>query len=396
LSNTAPQKEHPENLCLTVVIPAKNEAHMIEDTLLTINDILCRNHLAAEIIVVDDGSTDNTSAEVIRTGTRLQFPLKIVRQNRSQGKGAALMTGFALSRADYVAFIDADLEYPAEEIPRMLVRLQAHPLEACAIAVRQTDTRPVWERLTSLIAHKIASLCLQVPVRDTQAGLKMFPGWFARQVLSAAEETGWLFDLEALSKATLYQLPIIQFPVQQTARRPRRARVSAMIGCLPALWRLTKNHWTAGNRGRLLRFIGVGSFNTGVDLTLYFLLISLFPPHHQWWLAAAESFASWSMTSLLSRRLHSRITFGRNLQPTGFYAITLLGILVQVGMSALLSHMAGSVGAFMGKLGGIIIAAGITYTGYLWLAQRSAPVSGTHDLAFSPPRTIDTRAETDI
>lgn len=353
LSHILNEYHDPRTPLLTVLIPAKNEEQLIRHTLLAVDRMLTSHHIPAEIIVIDDGSDDQTSRVVAETAPLLQSALRMLREKHSRGKGGALIQGFAASRADYVAFIDADLEYPPDAIPPMLEALEQDDQNACAIAVRTVDTRSWWERATSRFAHSVVSLCLQVPVKDTQAGLKMFPGWFARQVLANAKETGWLFDLEALSQAQSHKLKIWEVPVRQTARRPRRATFGTMMSCLPAFVRIMRDHWTNREGGRLGRFLGVGLVNTSVDLLVYTALVGLIPPDHRWWAASLESFISWGLATLVSRTLHSRITFQYPLAWSGFSLVTLTGLSVQLAATALLAHVLGSVGAIAGKfLGG--------------------------------------------
>ena len=216
-------------------------------------------------------------------------------------------------------------------------------------------------------------------MKDTQAGLKMFPGWFARQVLANAKETGWLFDLEALSQAQSYQLRIWEFPVRQTARRPRRATFGTMMSCLPPFVRILRDHWSYRKRTRLGRFLGVGLVNTSVDFLVYATLVALMPPNHRWWIAGVESVVSWGVATLVSRTLHSRITFQYPLPWSGFSLVTLTGLSVQLAAAALLAHVLGSVGAIGGKILGIVLSALITFFGYNRLASPTGirPVSST-------------------
>jgi len=372
LSQILREHQNPQTPVLSVIIPAKNEELLIRQTLVAIDQVLTSHQISAEIIVIDDGSQDKTSGVVSETAPQLHTAVRTVRKERSCGKGGALIEGFAASRADYVAFIDADLEYPPEMLPHMLWAIQNAHQPACAIAVRKGDTRSWWERVTSRAAHALASVCLHVPVTDTQAGLKMFPGWFARQVLPTAKETGWLFDLEALSQATSHHMGILQFPVQQTACRPRRAKIGTMMSCLPSLARLTYAHWRYRQKGPMMRFTAVGLANTTVDFGLYTALVTLIPPHHRWWAAGLESFISWGMATLFSRTLHSRITFRSSLPLAGFYGVTLAGLFVQLTTTALLANILGNVGALGGKFLGILFSALITFLGYQRLASSGS------------------------
>ncbi|WP_053959589.1 glycosyltransferase family 2 protein [Sulfobacillus thermosulfidooxidans] len=228
---------------ISVVIPAKNEARLIAQTMMTVAEILGDAGYAFEIIVVDDMSSDDT---VLRAQWARQqmssISCRIISTHKSLGKGHAIAKGFAVSTGDLVAFIDADLEYPPQSLPIMASLLETYQ-HGCAIAYRIEDKRPWFERITSKAAHQLATLALHLPVSDTQAGLKMFPGWFARQHLSHPRQTGWLYDIETLLTAQRHGLRIIQIPVTQQSLRKRRAGVWQMLACAIPLTQLAWTHW---------------------------------------------------------------------------------------------------------------------------------------------------------
>ena len=108
--------------CLSVVVPCYNEEATIVQLLQRVLD----SPWVAEIIVVDDGSTDR-SCELLASCTNAR--IRVVLQPRNQGKGAALRTGFALATADYVIVQDADLEYSPEEYPTLMQPLESGQAE---------------------------------------------------------------------------------------------------------------------------------------------------------------------------------------------------------------------------------------------------------------------------
>ncbi|MCL4352676.1 MAG: bifunctional glycosyltransferase family 2/GtrA family protein [Firmicutes bacterium] len=287
-----------------------------------------------------------------------------------------MVCGFQASTGEVVAFIDADLEYPAELLPAM-AELIAEDNRRCVIATRERDERPWFERQTSRMAHWVASSVLQLPVKDTQAGLKVFPGWFARDVLTQAGESGWLYDIEALMKARQHALTIVEVPVTQRSVRPRRATVGHMVACTPTLGKMAWNHWSRiaerfmTERWQLLRFGMVGAINTLVDIVVFWILMSTWPPFHNGRVAAVESLGAWIVASLCGYVLHSRVSFRTKLPALGFYIVTGLGVAVQMMMSGISSHYLGNVGALVGKVIGILAASVISYTGYHILARRT-------------------------
>lgn len=103
--------------CLSVVIPAFNEEATIVES---VSRVLAQ-HFVLEVIVVDDASTDQTVAHIRGIGDNR---IVLVQHERNQGKGAALRTGFALARGQYIGIHDADLEYDPRDLERLLLPLE--------------------------------------------------------------------------------------------------------------------------------------------------------------------------------------------------------------------------------------------------------------------------------
>lgn len=220
---------------LTVVIPARNEAGRIGPAVQAVHAVLLAASIDHDILVVDDASSDGTCAEALALAG--DPPLQVLRHQVPQGKGAAVATGFRASTSDFCAFIDADLEFPPEVLVQMWrdVTSRPSPQEVCAVGERREDERSLFERMTSHLARTVIRFAARLPVRDTQAGVKMFPGWFARDVLGHLTEPGWLFDVEALLLARRSRLAIRSFPLRQLRLRPRRADVAEYLRCAAVL-----------------------------------------------------------------------------------------------------------------------------------------------------------------
>ncbi len=225
---------------LTVVIPARNEAGRIGPAIRAVHRVLHSAGVDHDILVVDDASTDGTLAEA--TALCQDHPLGVLRHERPLGKGGAVATGFRTSTADFCAFIDADLEFPADTLVQMWHGLtrSGRPNAICAVGERRGDERSPLERLTSHLARTAIRLATGLPVSDTQAGVKMFPGWFARSVVGNLTERGWLFDVEALLWARRSGLAIASFPLRQLRFRARRASPGEYLRCAVVLVRLVR------------------------------------------------------------------------------------------------------------------------------------------------------------
>ena len=105
-----------EPISVSVIMPCFNEAKSVADVLLAVDSVLSDSGCNYELIVVDDGSTDNTSAQVTDSGVTC----RLLNHNSNRGYGSALKTGVRAAVNDYVAFIDADGQHKPEELRMML------------------------------------------------------------------------------------------------------------------------------------------------------------------------------------------------------------------------------------------------------------------------------------
>ncbi len=227
---------------VSIVIPAKNEQGRIGEAIAAVHKFLTQERYDVEVIVVNDGSSDQTVQEAKQEAQGRN--VRIINLPQSLGKGGAIARGIRVSTGELVGFIDADLEYPPEALPKMAQRMSEIGLDtSCVVAVRIGDQRHKLDSITSRVGRFVACSLLRLGVRDTQAGLKLFPGWFAREVLSTPRQTGWLFDLEALVLAAEHQLSIVEMPVVQRCVRRRRTGITDMIACSVPLLRFAVRRW---------------------------------------------------------------------------------------------------------------------------------------------------------
>ncbi len=160
---------------LSVVIPAYNEEDGLRAVLEQVLDVqpaLASVGLSdVEVIVVDDGSTDGTAEQVTGlTGVRL------IRHRHNAGYGAALKTGFAAARGEWIAFLDADGTYPAAELPalcRIAVAGTADLVIGSRMAGRESQM-PLVRRIGNLLFARLVSLASAQPVSDSASGMRVF------------------------------------------------------------------------------------------------------------------------------------------------------------------------------------------------------------------------------
>jgi dolichol-phosphate mannosyltransferase len=144
-----------EEPLLSIIVPAYNEAENIPRLLERVHRAL--QGISYEIVIVDDGSFDGTSEAALASARSLGAPLVLIRLERNRGKIEALRAGIERAKGRYLAFLDADLEYPPEALPKML-RLAMDGAEL-VIGFRR-DRRPLRRRLISSGARVLAKIMI--------------------------------------------------------------------------------------------------------------------------------------------------------------------------------------------------------------------------------------------
>jgi dolichyl-phosphate beta-glucosyltransferase len=221
---------------LSVVIPAYNEAERIGPTLDAVLGWLACQPLQYELVVVDDGSEDQTR-KVVRRRFDGEPHAWLIESKANHGKGHAVRVGMLAARGDLRLFMDADNSIPISQLPGLLalIRSGAH----VAIGSRRapgaaTDVRPLYRRLWSRVANRVVQAGLLSGIGDTQCGFKLFTGAAATDVFSRLRTDGWGFDLEVLALAQRLAYPIAEHPVCWSDD-PR-----SRINPLRDAWRITR------------------------------------------------------------------------------------------------------------------------------------------------------------
>ena len=171
---------------VSVVIPAYNEAESLRDLLPSIAGVLRRHDRTFEILVVDDGSTDDTEA-VVREVVRGLPELILLGLRRNFGKSAALATGFRAARGRFVITMDADLQDDPEEIPLLLEDLESGPERDgtpydLISGWKKTRHDPWTKTLPSRFFNKVTAMVTGIPLHDFNCGLKAYRGEVVKHV----------------------------------------------------------------------------------------------------------------------------------------------------------------------------------------------------------------------
>jgi dolichyl-phosphate beta-glucosyltransferase len=204
----------------SLVVPAFDEAHRIGQTMADMMFYLRETSPESEVIVVDDGSTDATSAIVEEIAARENaIAIRLIRHPRNHGKGAAVRTGlFAANRA-VALFSDADLSTPITEAPKLLEPIFAGELDVAfgsrALNRKLIGRRQAWHREQGgRVFNLVVRLATGLPFWDTQCGFKAFRLEAFRPILENARGDGFGFDVELLYLAHRANLRLREIPVR--------------------------------------------------------------------------------------------------------------------------------------------------------------------------------------
>lgn len=241
---TIPRQDAPPRL--SVIIPAYNEAARILPYLTAITGYLDRRDSPYEIVVVDDGSRDQT-AQVVAQFQSSAPSVRLLKLPKNVGKGGAVRTGVREARGQFLLVADADGATPIAEVERLAAAIEKGADIAIGsrfLASRDPTytVRARWHRsvLGNLFNRLVRRLGLD-GIADTQCGFKLFRGAVARDLFSAARINGYGFDLEILYLAQRRGYRIAEVPVNWTDQPGTKIRVVrdglSMIGEMLAVRR---------------------------------------------------------------------------------------------------------------------------------------------------------------
>jgi dolichyl-phosphate beta-glucosyltransferase len=233
---------------LSLIIPAYNESNSIGSVLEAACNFLKDQDLAFEVLVVDDGSLDDTPAQVQPFSVKYA-QVHLLRHAINMGKGAAVRTGILHGAGDYMIFTDADLSYAIEDVNTMVTILRGGAdvaIGSRSLQASQTLARPP---LLRSFLSKVFSLVVQLiairGIDDTQCGFKGFTREAATDIFRRMTITGFAFDVEVLVLAQSLGYKIELVPVHYIARETSKVRVlHDSLRMLAQLFRIRANKWS--------------------------------------------------------------------------------------------------------------------------------------------------------
>jgi dolichyl-phosphate beta-glucosyltransferase len=234
-----------ENLTYSIIIPAYNESARITTSLDKLLAHIAQERWAAEVLVVDDGSRDNT-AEIVRHYARQNPAVRLVQNPGNRGKGFSVRNGMLSATGDVLLFTDADLSAPIREASKLFAAIASGA--DMAIASRwlqrelQTEKQPLYRRAFGRMFNLLLRLILGLRYKDTQCGFKAFTRTAAMEIFPRQRIERWGFDPELLFLARKLHLRVDEVPVEWA--HDDRSKINPLVDGFKMFIEILRVRWS--------------------------------------------------------------------------------------------------------------------------------------------------------
>lgn len=236
------------SIYLSVVIPVYNEDILIKNTIQETVKFLNSHSFNYEIIIVDDGSRDNTIKIAKETAEELNSNIIILKNDVNYGKGYSLKKGIMSAKGEIILFFDADLSTPLKALNEMLpffdqgydIVMSSRHLPDSEILVRQSRIR----EFAGKIFYKIIFSFFLKDITDTNCGFKAYQRAIGQKLYSLLTINRWGFDAEIIYLAQKLGCKIKEIPVSWSNKVNSKVKiVSAILGTIKELVQIKINDW---------------------------------------------------------------------------------------------------------------------------------------------------------
>ncbi len=289
------------HISLSIFFPAYNEEANIRETVEKAIRVVEDSPYITEyeIIVVDDGSTDRTAFEVQALERRYKT-VRLISHGTNRGYGAALKSGIAAARMDYVFFTDADLQFDLIELQNLLVHISSYDV---VIGYRAPRRDPFMRLINARGWNMLNQLLFGLRIIDIDSAFKLF----RREVVQSLplKSNGAMVSAEMLIRILRSGYSIKEIPVSHAPRRagsPTGAKLSVIVRALREMIQLYQGDLGLVGHKEVLKFTVVGVINTLLDAAVYIFLTRFMGMGPTPVAAKFFSFMSGTITSLFLNR----------------------------------------------------------------------------------------------
>ena len=212
-----------EPVSYSIVIPAYNESERIQGSLEKIVAFLAEQNLTTEVLVVNDGSRDDTAQVVRQFAARYPY-IRLIENPGNRGKGYSVRNGMLQATGDVVLFSDADLSAPISEAPKLFAEIENGADVAFGsrwlVAKMQTERQSIMRQVAGRMYNILMRIVLGLQYKDTQCGFKAFNRTAVETIFTRQHIERWGFDVELLFLARKFNLKKSQL-LGRTMTAPR-------------------------------------------------------------------------------------------------------------------------------------------------------------------------------
>ncbi len=227
----------------SIIMPAYRLSRLITYSIEAVENVLSTNNYRYEVIVVDDGSPDDTHEHALKASGNPY--VKIYRLPRNIGKGFALIYGFRRSRGDIVIFFDGDLDIDPRQIPLLINTLENNSADIAITSKWHPQSETIATPLRKFLSrsfYALTRLLLGLNVSDTQTGAKAFKREVLEDIVPRLTVKRYAFDVELLTAATARGYKIVEVPAPWKIKLKSRFRVREIVRMFIDLLAVTYRH----------------------------------------------------------------------------------------------------------------------------------------------------------
>ncbi len=233
-----------KHVSYSVIIPAYNESQRLAASLDKIIGFFDEKQWKAEILVVNDGSRDNT-AEIARQYANLHPQVRLIENPGNRGKGYTVRNGMMHATGDVLLFTDADLSTPIAECQKLFAAIQAGADVVFGSrwlqAELQTERQPFHRQVFGRIFNLLLRIILGLKFKDTQCGFKAFTRKAAQMLFPRQRIERWGFDPELLFLAQKYGFNVKEVPVEWA--HDDRSKINPVVDGFKMFMELLRIRW---------------------------------------------------------------------------------------------------------------------------------------------------------